>query len=180
MTKFERCWVYILVILVAVSNLLVLARVRELEGKIAEMRQEEPAEPATVSLRMAQQASAGVGRRELAEPQSMQPVMQSGIFTAYAYCACEKCCGKWAEYGLTASGTVPQEGRTVAVDPDVIPLGSELWIDGEGPFIAEDTGSGINGSTIDVYHQSHAAALEWGKREVTVTWGGSCDEENAK
>ena len=166
MTKFERCWIYILVILVAVSNLLVLARVRALECKIAERQQEEPAEPATVSLRMAQQASAGAGRRE---PEESQP-MQSAVFTAYAYCACEKCCGKWAEYGLTASGTVPQQGRTVAVDPDVIPLGSELWIDGEGPFVAEDTGSGINGSTIDVYHQSHAAALEWGKREVTVTW----------
>lgn len=170
MTKFERCWIYILVILVAVSNLLTLARVRELESEITEMRQEEAAEPATVSLRMAQQASAGAERREPAEPQPMQPAMQSAVFTAYAYCACEKCCGKWAQYGLTASGTVPQEGRTVAVDPDVIPLGSELWIDGEGPFIAEDTGSGINGSTIDVYHQSHAAALEWGKREVTVTW----------
>lgn len=170
MTKFERCWIYILVILVAVSNLLVLARVRELESEIAEMQQEEPAEPATVSLRMAQQASAGVGRREQAEPQPMQPAMQSGVFTAYAYCACEKCCGKWAQYGVTASGTVPQEGRTVAVDPDVIPLGSELWIDGEGPFVAEDTGSGINGSTIDVFCQSHADALEWGKREVMVTW----------
>ena len=166
MTKFERCWIYILVILVAVSNLLTLARVRELESEITEMQQEEAAEPATVSLRMAQQASAGAGRREPEEPQPMQ----SGIFTAYAYCACEKCCGKWAEYGLTASGTVPQQGRTVAVDPDVIPLGTELWIDGEGPFIAEDTGSGINGSTIDVYHQSHADALEWGKREVMVTW----------
>lgn len=170
MTKFERCWVYILVILVAVSNLLVLARVRELESEIAEMQQEEPAEPATVSLRMAQQASAGAERREPAEPESKQPAMQSAVFTAYAYCACEKCCGKWAEYGLTASGTVPQEGRTVAVDPDVIPMGSELWIDGEGPFIAEDTGSGIAGNTIDVFFQSHAAALEWGKREVTVTW----------
>ena len=170
MTKFERCWVYILVILVAVSNLLTLARVRELEGKIAEMQQEEPAEPLTASLRMAQQASAGAGRREPEEPEPSQPAMQSGTFTAYAYCACEKCCGKWAEYGLTASGTVPQQGRTVAVDPDVIPLGSELWIDGEGPYIAEDTGSGINSSTIDVYHQSHADALEWGKREVTVTW----------
>ena len=117
-----------------------------------------------------EQASAGAGRREQEEPEPSQPAMQSGTFTAYAYCACEKCCGKWAEYGLTASGTVPQQGRTVAVDPDIIPLGSELWIDGEGPYIAEDTGSGINGSTIDVYHQSHADALEWGKREVTVTW----------
>ena len=170
MTRFERCWVYILVILVAVSNLLVLAQVRELESEITEMQQEEPAEPLTASLRMAQQASAGAGRREPEEPEPSQPAMQSGTFTAYAYCACEKCCGKWAEYGLTASGTVPQQGRTVAVDPDVIPLGSELWIDGEGPYIAEDTGSGIDGSTIDAYHDSHADALEWGKREVTVTW----------
>ena len=119
---------------------------------------------------MAQQASAGAERREPAEPQPMQPAMQSAVFTAYAYCACEKCCGKWAAYGLTASGTVPQQGRTVAVDPDVIPLGTELWIDGEGPYIAEDTGSGIDGNTIDVFHQSHADALQWGKREVTVTW----------
>lgn len=173
MTKFERCWIYILVILVAVSNLLVLAQVRELESEIAALEAAQgtvATEPATVSLRMAQQASAGAGRREPAEPESKQPAMQSGIFTAYAYCACEKCCGKWAQYGLTASGTVPQQGRTVAVDPDVIPLGSELWIDGKGPFVAEDTGSGINGSTIDVFHQSHADALEWGKREVTVTW----------
>lgn len=173
MTKFERCWIYILVILVAVSNLLTLARVRELESEIAALEAAQgtvATEPATVSLRMAQQTSAGAERREPAEPESKQPAMQSAVFTAYAYCACEKCCGKWAQYGLTASGTVPQEGRTVAVDPDVIPLGSELWIDGEGPFVAEDTGSGINGSTIDVYHQSHADALEWGKREVTVTW----------
>lgn len=170
MTKFERCWIYILVILVAVSNLLTLARVRELESEITEMQQEEPAEPLTASLRMAQQASAGAGRREPAEPEPSQPAMQSGTFTAYAYCACEKCCGRWAKYGLTASGTVPQQGRTVAVDPDVIPLGSELWIDGEGPYIAEDTGSGIDGNTIDVFHQSHADALQWGKREVTVTW----------
>lgn len=173
MTKFERCWIYILVILVAVSNLLVLARVRELESEIAALEAAQGSvatEPATVSLRMAQQASAGVGRREQEEPESKQPAMQSAVFTAYAYCACEKCCGKWAEYGLTASGTVPQEGRTVAVDPDVIPFGTELWIDGEGPFVAEDTGSGINGSTIDVFCQSHTDALEWGKREVTVTW----------
>lgn len=170
MTRFERCWIYILVILAAVSNLLVLAQVRELESEIAEMQQEEPAEPLTASLRMAQQASAGAGRRESEESESAQPAMQSGTFTAYAYCACEKCCGKWAQYGLTASGTVPRQGRTIAVDPEVIPLGSRVWIDGVGGYIAEDTGTGIDGSAIDVYHDSHDAALEWGRREVTVEW----------
>ena len=91
-------------------------------------------------------------------------------FTAYAYCACEKCCGEWAEYGKTASGTTPEQGRTVAVDPEVIPLGSSVWIDGEGPYVAEDTGSGISGDTIDIFFASHQDALNWGKRQVQVMW----------
>ena len=91
-------------------------------------------------------------------------------FTAYAYCACEICCGEWAKYGKTASGATPEQGRTVAVDPEVIPLGAEIWIDGEGPYIAEDTGSGILGNTVDVFFDSHEDALAWGKRTVEVVW----------
>ena len=91
-------------------------------------------------------------------------------FTAYAYCACEICCGKWAACGKTASGTTPEQGRTVAVDPSVIPLGAEIWIDGAGPYIAEDTGSGISGNTVDVFFENHQDALAWGKRTVEVVW----------
>lgn len=163
MNKAEKCLMYILFILTGVSLLLMSHSLRRLEARIAALESREPVTASAV----------GVSRREalrLSETPDIPAERRTAVFTAYAYCACEKCCGKWAEYGLTASGTVPQQGRTVAVDPDVIPLGSELWIDGEGPFVAEDTGSGINGSTIDVYHDSHADALEWGKREVTVTW----------
>lgn len=172
MTRFERCWIYIMVILAAMGNLLTLARVRELESEIMALEQQDEAvEPMTASLRMAQQADAGASRRK-AVRLSDEPAAgrQIATFTAYAYCACEKCCGRWAQYGLTASGTVPQQGRTVAVDPDVIPLGSKVWIDGVGPYIAEDTGSGIDGNTIDVFYESHQSALSWGKRTVTVEW----------
>ena len=96
------------------------------------------------------------------------PVMQEAQFTAYAYCACTKCCGKWAR-GITASGTTATEGRTIAVDPDVIPLGTHVYVNGR-EYIAEDTGSGINDRTIDVFFESHQAALQWGKRTVTVQW----------
>ena len=84
------------------------------------------------------------------------------------YCACPVCCGKWSD-GMTASGTVATEGRTVAVDPDVIPIGTEIVIDGH-TYIAEDTGSAINGNRIDVFVASHGEALSRGVlyREVFV------------
>lgn len=91
-------------------------------------------------------------------------------FTAFAYCACEKCCGRWSQYGLTASGTKPVQGRTVAVDPNIIPLGTQLVIDGAGGYVAEDTGAGIAGNTLDIYFERHEDALLWGVRKVTVQW----------
>lgn len=100
----------------------------------------------------------------------MQPVKvkESETFTAYAYCPCVKCCGKSDE--ITKSGTIAAAGRTIAVDPDIIPIGSEMWIDGIGPYMAEDTGSGIDGYKIDVFMSSHEAALQWGKQKVQIEW----------
>ncbi len=51
---------------------------------------------------------------------------------------------------ITATGTAARAGRTVAVDPKVIPLGSKIYIEGLGERIAEDTGGGIKGNHIDV------------------------------
>ena len=94
----------------------------------------------------------------------ISPAVELGQFTAYAYCSCPGCCGEWAG-GPTATGVLPEVGRTVAVDPEVIPLGSLLLIDG-APYIAEDTG--VSGRVIDIYHSSHAAAREFGVQTVEV------------
>lgn len=91
-------------------------------------------------------------------------------YTATAYCSCEKCCGKWAKYNKTASGTTPKEGRTIAVDKNVIPLGSKVYIEGYGYYIAEDTGSAIKGNRIDIYFESHQEALNFGRRKVQISW----------
>jgi 3D (Asp-Asp-Asp) domain-containing protein len=61
----------------------------------------------------------------------------------------------------TASGIWPYEG-VVAVDPRIIPLGSMVWIDGLGHFLAADTGSAILGNRIDVYSLSYPRAIQWG------------------
>lgn len=90
-----------------------------------------------------------------------------GEFKLTAYCSCEKCCGKWSKYNKTASGTTPEAGRTIAVDKDVIALGSEVVIDGK-TYTAEDTGSKVDGNTIDVYHTSHKKALDFGVQYADV------------
>ncbi len=63
--------------------------------------------------------------------------------------------------GLTKSGTIPQEGRTIAVDPSVIPLGSEVYFDGE-IYIAEDIGGAIKGNTIDLFYGTEQESIDYG------------------
>ena len=100
-----------------------------------------------------------------------------GEFAIVAYCSCEKCCGDWAlnrpmddngeEIVYTASGARAEAGVTVAVDPEIIPLGTEVYIDGMGWYVAQDTGS-FTGKVVDVYFNDHAAACEFGRTDATV------------
>lgn len=88
-----------------------------------------------------------------------------GEYTLTAYCACSKCCGVWAN-GYTATGTWATEGRTIAVDPKVIPYGSRvllIWPDGtQHTYTAEDCGGDVNGNHIDVFFNDHQAARIFG------------------
>jgi len=56
----------------------------------------------------------------------------------------------------------------VAVDEDVIKLGSRLWIEGIGEVVAADTGGGIKGNRIDIYMDKHEEAVKWGRKVVRV------------
>lgn len=72
-------------------------------------------------------------------------------------------------YGITASGAKVKENHTIAVDPDVIPLGSLVYIEGLGIRKAEDVGSAIKGKKIDVYIPDVEEALKFGvKKNVKV------------
>ncbi|MNH75620.1 Cell wall-binding protein YocH precursor [compost metagenome] len=72
-------------------------------------------------------------------------------------------------YGITASGKRVKEGRTIAADPKVLPLGTKVYIDGIGERVVEDTGSAIKKNKIDVYIADLDKALEFGvKRNVKV------------
>ena len=82
-----------------------------------------------------------------------------------AYCSCAKCCGK--STGRTASGTKATAGRTVAA-PGKFPFGTKLNIGGK-IFVVEDRGGAIQGNRIDIYVNSHKAALQWGVKYLPVS-----------
>ena len=73
---------------------------------------------------------------------------------------------------LTAMGLRPVRDpngiSTIAVDPNVIPLGSKVYIPGYGYAIASDTGGVIKGNIIDLYMNSHEECVAWGRRQVTL------------
>jgi peptidoglycan DL-endopeptidase CwlO len=70
--------------------------------------------------------------------------------------------------GNTATG-VPTSPGVVAVDPSVIPFGTHMFVPGYGAGVAADTGSAVKGRTIDVWFESCADALAWGRKTVTIT-----------
>ncbi|WP_171028943.1 3D domain-containing protein [Vagococcus zengguangii] len=104
------------------------------------------------------------------EPEVSQPEKpsvsqgQAGQATAYL-----------ATGNLTATGTVPTPGRTIAVDPSVIPLGSLVQItvpsmpQYNGVYRAEDTGGAVHGNIIDIFFSNETDARNFGRRAIYFT-----------
>lgn len=101
------------------------------------------------------------------------------------YCGCPQCCGHWSNQLKTATGTTPIEGKTIAVDPQVIALGSQiifievpagleyLKFNPNGSrkiFIAEDTGNPdfISGHRIDIFLNDHNLAIQLGVKQFVI------------
>ena len=113
---------------------------------------------------------------EVTEKPAAVPIYM-GEFTLTAYCSCSKCCGKWAsdrpvddngnEIVIGSTGEVLKSNYSIAVDPDIIPYGSMVIINGK-EYKAQDTGGAITGSRIDVYFSSHEEALEFGRQAADV------------
>lgn len=82
-----------------------------------------------------------------------------GEFRLTFYCPCYQCSEGWGHQ--TASGAYATEGRTIAVDPRVIPYGTEVRI-GDHVYVAEDCGGSIDGNEIDVFKEDHGACLDAG------------------
>ncbi|MFF2754953.1 3D domain-containing protein [Psychrobacillus sp. NPDC058041] len=73
--------------------------------------------------------------------------------------------------GITSTGINLKRNpdiKVIAVDPDVIKLGTKVYVEGYGYAIAGDTGAGIKGNKIDVFFSSTSEAYKWGRKNVKI------------
>jgi uncharacterized protein YabE (DUF348 family) len=85
----------------------------------------------------------------------------STAYTAY----CNGCSGTTANgYNLRSN----PNAKVIAVDPNVIPLGSKVYVDGYGYAVAADTGGAIKGHKIDVFFSDKSAAYRWGRKQIKI------------
>ncbi|WP_143759446.1 3D domain-containing protein [Sporosarcina newyorkensis] len=86
--------------------------------------------------------------------------------TATAYTAyCEGCSG--TTYTGQNLRSNPDQ-KVIAVDPEVVPIGSKVWVEKYGEAIAGDIGGAIKGNKIDVFIPSYERAMEWGVKQVKI------------
>lgn len=102
-------------------------------------------------------------------PANQTPTAAAGkemTVTATAYTAyCTGCSGTtYTGINLRAN---PNQ-KVIAVDPNVIPLGSRVWVEGYGEAIAGDIGGAIKGNIIDVFLENKQDAYNWGRRTVKI------------
>ena len=88
--------------------------------------------------------------------------MEATAYTAY----CDGCSG------ITATGMDLRNNpnkKVIAVDPNVIPLGTRVHVEGYGEAIAGDTGGAIQGHKVDLHFPTKEEAIQFGRQTVTVT-----------
>lgn len=101
---------------------------------------------------------------------------ENGVPVSYSKVLTGKSCAYSARPGAgTASGRKAMVGH-VAVDPNIIPYGTELYItttDGSAVYgyaIAADTGTALMDGLIlvDLFMESYEASCDWGARQVNI------------
>ena len=88
-----------------------------------------------------------------------------GVFRITYYTNSIECCGKTD--GVTKSGAIARSNHTIAVDPEVIQLGTEVMIGGT-VYTAEDIGGAVKGKVIDIYVDDLSAGRPFDAGEMEV------------
>jgi 3D (Asp-Asp-Asp) domain-containing protein len=137
--------------------------------QVEEYEQTKEAYIAAEELASHEQVNQMVNSEEEDSSEESEPEWESlGEFRVTAYCGGKCCCGVWADEDCTtASGEKAVEGVTVAADTSVLPFDTVIRI-GDEEYTVQDTGSAVQGNTIDIYFDDHQDALEHGVKYQMV------------
>ena len=147
--------------------------VQTAKTKIAAKEKAEKAAAEKAAKEQAAREAQAAAEKEAAEQAAAQaattqPVGQTFIMESTAYSS--------DPADTLGGGTVTATGQNlltnpmaVAVDPNVIPLGTRLYVEGYGEAIASDTGGAIKGNIVDVHFSTYEQCIQWGRRQVKVT-----------
>ena len=120
------------------------------------------AAPKTAAPKAAEPKTASVSASAPAEPAGRTLIVSATAYTA----SCTGCSG------ITATGINLKANpglKVIAVDPNVIPLGSKVYVEGYGYAVAGDTGGAIKGNKIDLFMAEQSSAIAFGRQQVKVT-----------
>lgn len=128
---------------------------------VPENETEEATEDEVVTLEAEEEVNS-TAESESSQPNGKTISVEATAYTAY----CSGCSG------ITATGidlkANPYE-KVIAVDPNVIPLGTKVFVEGYGHAVAADTGGAIKGNKIDIHVPTKDQAYNWGRKVVEVT-----------
>ncbi|CAH0347157.1 3D domain-containing protein [Bacillus sp. CECT 9360] len=116
---------------------------------------------ATKAVKKASEPKPAASSNESAPEGAREISVRATAYTA----SCEGCSG------VTATGVdlkANPNAKVISVDPNVIPLGSKVYVEGYGYATAADTGGAIKGNKIDVFVPNQSDAINWGVKQVTV------------
>ncbi|ATH72524.1 LysM peptidoglycan-binding and 3D domain-containing protein [Bacillus altitudinis] len=150
------------------SDIIMIGSTLSVAGQSSAPVSSEPVQK-QVPVQKEQTTKKAAPKKETAKAESSsasQSVQKEMTVTATAYTA-----NDGGISGITATGVNLNKNpnaKVIAVDPNVIPLGSKVYVEGYGEAIAADTGGAIKGNKIDVHVPSKSQAKNWGVKSVKV------------
>lgn len=151
------------------TSLLLIGQELELHGVNVEQKDSgtDNDKKNATSEKASKKASTKSKSTKQAAKQEKKPEGKTLSVTATAYTAgCDGCTG--VTYTGVDLNSNPN-AKVIAVDPKVIPLGTEVYVEGYGYATAADIGGAIKGNKIDLHVPTKKEAFSWGVRTVNVT-----------
>ncbi|GAA0356094.1 resuscitation-promoting factor [Alkalibacterium iburiense] len=136
----------------------------ETPAEVVEAQEEEETQEAETTVETSEPEAETTPPAETAETETNQSNGYTLTVEATAYSRNQPSLSNFTFTGID----LRENSRVIAVDPNVIPLGSTIYVPGYGEYVAGDTGGAIKGNRIDLHMEDLQAAIQFGRRTLEI------------